>query len=180
MRTKEKSIRWIADRLRRSPSTISRELERNSVNGQYNPDYADDLAHARKCAAATGLDKEHRYYRRTLRYIHDDRCDIAWMSDVKFYLRGIFPKKFIPFYKRWRIVFRMPTAEKPNHYFKLIEMFKMLDEHKKNYKPKKPRFTRLERQIQRINRNTKKLKMSKSNQKDQTNFTIRKSQEAVA
>ena len=40
-RTQNKSIRFIAKELGRSPSSVSRELKRNSVNNDYSPSQAE-------------------------------------------------------------------------------------------------------------------------------------------
>lgn len=48
LRQKEYSLRDIAKAIGRSPSTISRELSRNKVNGEYLPDKADMKAYQRR------------------------------------------------------------------------------------------------------------------------------------
>lgn len=46
-RAQNKSIRFIAKELGRSPSSVSRELKRNSVNNDYSPSQAEKIYKAR-------------------------------------------------------------------------------------------------------------------------------------
>ncbi len=59
MRHEKKSIRFIADFLLRSPSTISREIKRNSVNKIYWNDTAQHLANQRKAYPRSQKRKSH-------------------------------------------------------------------------------------------------------------------------
>lgn len=61
------SIRQISDKLGRSPSSISRELKRNSVSGKYHPYVANSMADARKRKSQiTALPKGSRQWKYVL------------------------------------------------------------------------------------------------------------------
>jgi len=124
------SIRQIADILRRSPSTISRELKRNSFEGKYNPELADQIAHARKCVSATkelngprGISA--KFIRRRKFGQRKERSLVAWESDTfDYYYQRIW---FLPKSRVRRISSRfwVKMDQKPDHFSKLHKM-KML------------------------------------------------------
>jgi len=131
LRSQNYSIRYIARILRRSASTISRELKRNSLQGNYDPEMADDLAHARKCVYATksisGGRRITRKFSGFRRFSsHKRRSLVAWESDTYsyFYERIWFlPKQRV---RRKASRFWVKMDDKPDHFSKLRAMKKLL------------------------------------------------------
>ncbi|BDD08298.1 hypothetical protein FUAX_07300 [Fulvitalea axinellae] len=128
-RTMGWSIRRIAEFIERSPSTVSRELERNTaIHGVYLSAEAHDLARARN-----RLYGAHRNPKRGL--IYPPRCQygkilrthVAWYSDTEVYIRirTNWPSAF--FRTRATSIFKLD--DKPYHYSETVELFSLLAEH---------------------------------------------------
>ncbi|BDD08094.1 hypothetical protein FUAX_05260 [Fulvitalea axinellae] len=121
------SRRSIAKFLRRSPSTISRELQRNTIQfSGYCPDLAHRLAEARQ-RICVGHNRRRPDYKRLVG-VRDFRLKlprvfIAWHSDDKFYRRGLTGFIGSQMY-RLRSLFK--TDDKPFHYFDLFEHHRLL------------------------------------------------------
>ncbi|BDD10849.1 hypothetical protein FUAX_32810 [Fulvitalea axinellae] len=127
LRAKGYSTRFIAKFLRRAPSTISRELKRNTIQiSGYNPYLAQDLAEARQ-RICVGHNRQRPEYKRWVG-VRDylpklPRIFVAWHSDIKFYPRG-----FTGF--MGSNVYRLPsllaTKDKPFHFLDLLECHRLL------------------------------------------------------
>ncbi|BDD08270.1 hypothetical protein FUAX_07020 [Fulvitalea axinellae] len=128
------SVRKIAEALRRSPSTVSRELERNSLRGEYNAATADRLSQARKRWGGHCRNGNYRpqYYwqiNRLFQYRKLPRTHIAWRSDLNEYYRHRGePDHFFMnvLYPRSRSLFR--RKDKPWHFTQMNELAELLME----------------------------------------------------
>ncbi|BDD08465.1 hypothetical protein FUAX_08970 [Fulvitalea axinellae] len=135
------SIRKIAEALHRSPSTVSRELERNSLHGEYNAITANRLSQARKRWGGHFRNGEHSQWFKDLRsrwfqFRKLPRTHIAWRSDLNEYFRHRSePIHFLMniLYPRSRSLFK--RKDKPWHFLQMNELAELLmeklDEEKK-------------------------------------------------
>ncbi|BDD10568.1 hypothetical protein FUAX_30000 [Fulvitalea axinellae] len=123
------TIRATALTLNRAPSTISRELKRNSApDGTYDPFFAHRLAEARTRISACV--KRRIYFlnhkMRRLDYVHTTpHTLIAWYSDTLLYYRINRRTAYGPI--RFRPLFDLD--QKPFHYRELLELEKILRQH---------------------------------------------------
>ncbi|BDD08214.1 hypothetical protein FUAX_06460 [Fulvitalea axinellae] len=124
------SLRRIAFMLRRSPSTVSRELGRNHMAGDYNAETAHKLSEARQRVSALGARPGRRegFYFTRICVPHMDRSLVAWYSDTQTYHRNRFgtPDWLRLLQVRKRSPFRTPRDSKPYHYLQLKELIQLL------------------------------------------------------
>ena len=102
----KKTIRWIAQQLQRSPSTISREIKRNKVKKEYNWDKADHKAYQRrwrvqKCTKKIRWYSQLEYLIRnklkewrsaevvSMRLMYEYKISIAWIT-IRRYIESRF------------------------------------------------------------------------------------------
>ncbi|BDD10508.1 hypothetical protein FUAX_29400 [Fulvitalea axinellae] len=117
------SVRRIAEGIDRSPSTVSRELERNRCRGAYEPHLAHTLAVARVHWRASGRRPNGKTLicNLTGKYRHIfPRVFVAWLSDTQKHYRN--PWRPLV---GGRITYRMASlfklSEKPIHYRRMLE-----------------------------------------------------------
>ncbi|BDD10169.1 hypothetical protein FUAX_26010 [Fulvitalea axinellae] len=128
------SVRRIAEDLDRSPSTISREIRRNSASGKYNPGTAQSLYTARKRWYGSFRNPQSRRKipaKPRWRPARIPRTHICWHSDTlhyhrseSFWKRAGFPSRAK---ERAKPIFRMD--DKPQHYRDMTPLAKLLLAH---------------------------------------------------
>ncbi|KXX70482.1 helix-turn-helix domain-containing protein [Flammeovirga sp. SJP92] len=132
----KRSKRHIAKKLGVSPSTIYREIKRNSKGKQYEAQYAQQLALARKKLAGGSQKKlklTKRYKRKNPYRLYADRRQIFWCSDARLvyshYLRNTSLRLTLK-KKRYR---KRLHQKKTFHFRNDLPLFLLLKEHKEKY-----------------------------------------------
>ncbi|TRX65133.1 helix-turn-helix domain-containing protein [Flammeovirga kamogawensis] len=129
---KKYSVAWIAKYLEVSPSTIYRELKRNTNphTERYDADYAHKLYRARKKYAGSRKKNPFRIHPlRTTKYkLHDERRLIYWYSDQYYFRLNLRKWKFSTSgYK----IYAERLGIKKFHYLNNWEYYDLLLEHLK-------------------------------------------------
>ncbi|BDD10064.1 hypothetical protein FUAX_24960 [Fulvitalea axinellae] len=132
MLSEDRSLRTIARLLQRSPSSVSREIRRNTAGQLYRASYAQSIATARKrIMSLGGRHKFPKFRFRLFPYRHTlSHALICWCSDLEDYIRinQNAPKYLCGTFFRHPSLY--PIFKKPYHYSGLITLGKLLLAHR--------------------------------------------------